>query len=150
MLKQSLAVLVICAMPLHAVEPAEVLSDPVLEARARDLSQGLRCLVCRNESIDESNAALAKDLRVLLRERLVAGDSDQDAIDFIVQRYGEYVLLKPLTSGSNLALWLAGPVMLLVASGIGATYVRRRRRANGKVQDLSIEEKARLKEILKQ
>lgn len=148
MLKIVLAVLLICAMPLYAVEPQEVLSDPALESRARSLSQGLRCLVCRNESIDESHAALAKDLRVLLRERLVAGDSDAQAIDFIVARYGEYVLLKPLASGSNLILWLAGPAMLLAAMAVGTTYVRRRRHSGRKPQGLSPEEQTRLSEIL--
>ena len=94
-----IAVMLLVVTPAWAVQPDEILSDPVLEERARDLSKGLRCLVCRNESIDESNASLARDLRILLRERLVAGDSDQEAVDFIVNRYGEYVLLNPPASG---------------------------------------------------
>ena len=96
-----LALTLFLSAPAFAVEPGEVLTDPALEARARALSKGLRCLVCRNESIDESNAALAKDLRLLVRERLVEGDTDEQAIAFIVDRYGEYVLLKPTASGAN-------------------------------------------------
>ncbi|WP_164658896.1 cytochrome c-type biogenesis protein [Tropicibacter sp. Alg240-R139] len=151
-------VLVLCAalvaflfapIAASAVEPDEVLDDPVLEQRARDLSQGLRCLVCRNESIDESNADLARDLRLLVRERLVAGDSDEDAIDFIVARYGEYVLLKPTVTGANWLLWAAGPIMLLIAAGVGFIYLRGRSRAAPTPEEkLSDSEVARLKEIL--
>jgi len=129
-----------------AVEPGEILSDPVLEERARDLSKGLRCLVCRNESIDESNAGLARDLRLLVRERLVAGDSDAEVVDFLVARYGEYVLLAPRAQGSTLILWLAGPVMFLVAALVAITYLRSRRPETVSAE-LSIEEKARLDEI---
>ena len=133
-----------------AVEPDEVLSDPVLEARAREVSKGLRCLVCRNESIDESNASLARDLRILLRERLVAGDTDAQAVDFIVARYGEYVLLRPDTRGANWLLWAAGPLMLLLAGGVGLGYVRARSRARGpEASALTEAEAARLDEILK-
>ncbi len=135
--------------PVWAVQPDEVLDDPVLEDRARELSKGLRCLVCRNESIDESNAPLARDLRLLVRERMVAGDSDTEAIEFIVDRYGEYVLLKPLTTGSNLLLWVAGPAMLLTALGIALLYLRRRS-APVQAEALSAEEEARLREILKE
>lgn len=138
------------AGPAQAVQPDEILPDPALEARARDISQGLRCLVCRNENIDDSNADLARDLRLLVRERLVAGDSNQQAVDFIVNRYGEYVLLKPEATGSNLVLWLAGPAMLLLGLGIGAAYIRRRGRQKegAEAEGLSAEEQARLKEIL--
>lgn len=129
-----------------AVQPDEILSDPVLEQRARDLSKGLRCLVCRNENIDDSNAELARDLRLLVRERLVAGDTDDEAIDFITDRYGEYVLLNPRTGGSNWVLWAAGPVMLITGLGIGLIYLRRRSRATETA--LSQDEEARLKEIL--
>ena len=136
--------------PSWAVEPGEVLDDPVLEQRARTLSQGLRCLVCRNESIDESNADLARDLRLLVRERLVAGDSDEAAMAFIVARYGEYVLLEPTRSGSNLILWLAGPAMLVAALGIAGLYFRRRQIGNGATDAaLSPEEQDRLERILK-
>lgn len=139
------------ALPAGAVEPDEVLPDPVLEARARELSKGLRCLVCRNESIDESHADLARDLRLLLRERLVAGDTDAQAIAFIVDRYGEYVLLNPTTGGSNLILWLAGPVMLLTGAGTAMLYLRRRGRgADAAPVELSEAETRRLAEILKE
>lgn len=136
--------------PALAVEPDEILADPALEARARELSKDLRCLVCRNESIDESNAELARDLRVLVRERLVAGDSDREAMDFIVARYGEYVLLRPTTSGANWLLWAAGPLMLLAALVIAVLYVRGRARApKAAEQSLSAEEQERLRKILK-
>ena len=120
------------------------------EARARDLSTGLRCLVCRNESIDESNAELARDLRILLRERLVAGDTDQEAVDFIVDRYGEYVLLKPTVTGANLMLWLAGPIMLLIATGVGWSFLRKRSQHHDSApsDSLSSEEQERLRQIL--
>lgn len=139
------------ASAAFAVQPDEVLDDPALEARARDISEGLRCLVCRNESIDESNAALARDLRILVRDRLVAGDSDTEVVDFIVDRYGEYVLLKPQTGGSNLMLWLAGPAMLILGAGLGAAFLRRRAGArDGGAEALSAEERARLDEIMKE
>lgn len=139
------------ALPAFAVQPDEILPDPALESRARDLSKGLRCLVCRNESIDDSDAPLARDLRLLVRERLVAGDSDPEVIDFIVDRYGEYVLLKPGMTGANLILWAAGPVMLLIAGGIGLSYLRRRARAGDEapVAGLSPDEQARLEDILR-
>lgn len=142
-------VLLVCASAVFAVQPDEVLDDPALESRARELSKGLRCLVCRNESIDESNADLARDLRLLVRERLEAGDSDEDAIAFIVDRYGEYVLLRPTTDGSNWLLWAAGPLMLLLAGGIGVGYLRKRARATGTQEAaLSAEEQERLRRIL--
>ncbi|MGR3292157.1 MAG: cytochrome c-type biogenesis protein [Paracoccaceae bacterium] len=143
-----LGLILLLAGPVWAVQPDEVLDDPVLEARARDLSKGLRCLVCRNESIDESNADLARDLRLLVRERLLAGDSDVETVAFIVGRYGEYVLLKPTTAGANLILWMAGPAMLLGALGIAGYYQRRRRLGAGETA-LSEQEKSRLDEILK-
>ncbi|PZQ99426.1 MAG: cytochrome C biogenesis protein CcdA [Cereibacter sphaeroides] len=142
--------LVTLAAPVAAIQPDEVLSDPVLEARARELSKELRCLVCRNESIDESNADLARDLRLLLRERLVAGDSDQQAIAFIVDRYGEYVLLNPTVSGSNLILWIAGPAMLAGGALISALYLRRRHRTpEPQAAALNEAETRRLDQILK-
>ncbi|MFK7753838.1 MAG: cytochrome c-type biogenesis protein CcmH [Sedimentitalea sp.] len=135
--------------PVMAVQPDEILDDPALEERARDLSRGLRCLVGRNESIEESNAELARDLRLLVRERLVAGDSDAEAIDFIVARYGEYVLLRPQVDGSNWLLWAAGPLMLLLAGGVAFGYVRGRSRAEAPLEaGLSEDEKARLRDIL--
>ncbi len=145
-MRRLLLILAMIATPLWAVEPDELLNDPLLENRARELSQGLRCPVCRNESIDESNAPLAKDLRILLRERLVAGDTDQQAVDFIVARYGEYVLLRPNARGANLVLWLAAPALLLVALGIGWTAIRKR----APVPDALTEaEKAELEKILR-
>ncbi len=142
-------VFLVWATAAVAVQPDEVLDDPALESRARELSKELRCLVCRNESIDESNADLARDLRLLLRERLVAGDSDDAAIGFIVDRYGEYVLLRPTTGGANWVLWAAGPVMLLLAGGIGVGYLRKRSRAGGAQEaGLSVEEQERLRRIL--
>lgn len=148
-MKHLIVMLMLLATPLAAVEPDEVLADPVLEERARVLSKGLRCLVCRNESIDESNASLAKDLRLLVRERLVAGDSDDEAVDFIVARYGEYVLLNPTRGGANWILWGAGPLMLLLAGAAGIAYVRNRSKAQAP-QDagLSEEEAAALRDIL--
>ena len=137
----------VIASAAWAVEPDEVLDDPVLEERARELSKGLRCLVCRNESIDESNADLARDLRVLVRERLVAGDTDDEVLDFLVDRYGEYVLLSPRATGSSLILYIAGPVMLIGAGGIAAMYLRRRRRQPA-AEGLSEDEQRRLAELL--
>jgi cytochrome c-type biogenesis protein CcmH len=129
-----------------AVQPDEVLEDPALEARARDLSAELRCLVCRNESIDESNAPLARDLRLLVRERLVAGDSDAEVIDFVTDRYGEYVLLRPNAQGANVVLWVAGPLMLVVALGVAVTTLGRSGAAVPE-DDLTEEERARLGEL---
>ena len=146
MIRVLLAVLLL-ASPAWAVEPGEILDDPALEERARDLSQGLRCLVCRNESIDESNADLARDLRLLVRERLVAGDTDQEVIDFVVARYGEYVLLTPQRDGVNLILWGAGPAGLILAALLALFYVRNRS-ATGREEGLSEDEKARLEKIL--
>jgi cytochrome c-type biogenesis protein CcmH len=136
--------------PAQAVQPDVVLADPVLEERARELSKDLRCLVCRNESIDESNAELARDLRLLVRERLVAGDSNDEAKAFIVDRYGEYVLLRPTASGANWLLWASGPLMLLVAAGIGFLYLRGRDTAAKPAVEarLSDDEQKRLREIL--
>ena len=137
------------AGPAVAVQPDEVLADPALEARARELSKDLRCLVCRNESIDESNAELARDLRLLVRERLVAGDSNAEAMVFIVDRYGEYVLLRPTTGGANWILWAAGPAMLLLSLIVSGVYLRGRAKPEV-AAGLSTEEEDRLKEILDQ
>ncbi|WP_220749146.1 MULTISPECIES: cytochrome c-type biogenesis protein [Jannaschia] len=141
------ACLLLFAGPVAAVQPDEVLDDPVLEERARELSKGLRCLVCRNESIDESNAGLARDLRLLVRERLVAGDTDEELIDYVVDRYGEYVLLNPPASGSTLLLWGAPLALLLLGAGVATAHITRQRRA---VPDgLSDAEEARVRELLK-
>lgn len=140
------AIFLLVASAAFAVQPDEVLDDPVLEQRARDLSQNLRCPVCRNESIDESNAELSRELRILLRERLVDGDTDQEAVDFLVARYGEFVLLRPDSSGINVVLWYAAPVMLLIALGIGWSVIRR---PSAATEDLSEAEKAELQKILR-
>ena len=137
------------AAPAFAVQPDEILPDPELETRAREISKDLRCLVCRNESIDDSNAQLARDLRLLVRERLVEGDSDAEVMAFVVDRYGEYVLLNPTTGGANLILWIAGPAMLAAGLGTAALYLRRRRSAPEPQPALSESERARLTEILK-
>lgn len=145
-MKRLILILMLLAAPLWAVEPGEMLDDPVLERRAREISQGLRCPVCRNESIDESNASLSQELRVVLRERLVAGDSDQQAVDYMVARYGEYVLLRPDATGANLILWLAAPALLLLALGIGWATIRRRQDAPTPLSD---DEQAELDKILR-
>ncbi len=145
-----LAGLALTAVPAQAVQPDEILADPALEARARAISEGLRCLVCRNENIDNSNADLARDLRLLVRERLKAGDSDDQVVAYLVDRYGEYVLLNPTTTGANLILWIAGPSALLVGLIGAGLYMRRRRSApEVVVPPLSADEEKRLTEILK-
>ena len=150
-MRRLILALCVVAAPAFAVQPDEILDDPALEARARDISAGLRCLVCRNESIDQSNAELARDLRLLVRERLVAGDSNEEVVDYIVDRYGEYVLLNPTTGGANLLLWLAGPLMLGAGLLMGGLYMRRRSlAAEPGAQHLSAEEEARLRDILRE
>jgi cytochrome c-type biogenesis protein CcmH len=113
--------------PALAVLPDEVLKDPILEARARVLSQDLRCLVCQNQAIDDSNAPLARDLRIIVRERLTAGDSDAQVIEYLVSRYGNYVLLKPPFQSDTVMLWLAPFIMMLTALGVSLAYLRRRK-----------------------
>ena len=138
----------VMALPVYAVQPDEILDDPLLEERARELSKGLRCLVCQNESIDDSDAALARDLRHLVRERLVAGDSDEEVLDFVVERYGEFALLQPKFGGSNLVLWIAGPLGLLFAFIIGLNMMRRSAANPSTTDELSTDEADRLNEIL--
>ncbi len=128
-----------------AVEPDEVLHDPALEARAREISETLRCPVCRNESIDESHAEVARDIRLLVRERLLAGATDAQVVRAVVDRYGEFVLLRPNAEGANLVLWLAAPAMLAAAGGLAWAAVRRRQ---GAPEALSSDEEARLRAIL--
>ena len=141
-----LLILVFLATPTWAVEPDEILSDPVMEARARVISKGLRCLVCRNENIDSSNAGIAEDLRVLVRERLVNGDSNDQVMSYVVDRYGEYVLLKPKFSVKNLVPWLAGPVLFLLGLLLSIKFISRRRPDT--VAALDKEEEQRLKDLL--
>jgi cytochrome c-type biogenesis protein CcmH len=143
--------LVLSAMqPAIAVQPDEILKDSVLEARARALSRELRCMVCQNQSIDDSDAQLARDLRILVRERLTAGDSDSQVIDFLVARYGEFVLLKPRFAWHNAVLWTT-PVVVLIA-GVIAMFValRRRRPAPAAAAPLSADEERRLAEVIDQ
>ncbi|WP_367718827.1 cytochrome c-type biogenesis protein [Nitratireductor sp. GISD-1A_MAKvit] len=134
-------------LPASAVQPDEVLNNPVLEERARDLSAELRCMVCQNQSIDDSDAELAKDLRVLVRDRLVAGDSDEEVIAYVVDRYGEFVLLKPRFSYRNALLWGA-PVLLLMFGGALVYANARRRNSVGGVRELSADEQEKLDRIL--
>jgi cytochrome c-type biogenesis protein CcmH len=124
-----LIMLAFIAFPAFAVQPDEMLADPALEARARAITATLRCPVCQGESIDDSNAPISRDLRLLVRERIVAGDSDTQAVDYILARYGDFVLFKPRWSGTGLVLWLAGPLMLLAGVGIAFGVLRRRQTA---------------------
>lgn len=142
-----LFVLLSLAMPAFAVQPSEVLDDPALEARARQLSSGLRCMVCQNQSIDDSDAELARDLRVLVRERLVAGETDEQVIDYVVSRYGEFVLLKPRFSLRTMLLWTA-PALLLAIGGIVLVLMARGRLRARAPAPLSAEEEARIDELL--
>jgi cytochrome c-type biogenesis protein CcmH len=133
--------------PAAAVQPDEVLPDPGLERRARDISSGLRCLVCQNQSIDDSDAPLAKDLRVLVRERLKAGDSDTAVRDYVVHRYGEFVLLRPVVGGHTLILWLT-PALVLALGGLGLFAALRRRRTDS--APLDAHEQKALERLLKE
>lgn len=137
----ALMLLVLLSAPALAVRPDEVLADPVLETRARAISEGLRCLVCQNQSIDDSDADLAHDLRVLVRERLTAGDSDQQVRDYLVARYGEYVLLNPVMAPHTLLLWIAAPAVLVIG-GIVVFIGARRKRAAGQTALTEDEAKA--------
>ena len=138
----------LATLPVKAVQPEEVLQDPALEARARHISEGLRCLVCQNQSIDDSEAPLAKDLRLLVRERLKAGDTDQQIEDFVVARYGEFVLLKPRFTAHTLLLWFATPTVFLVALLIVVLAYRRRSVAASPPTGLSEAEERKLKRLL--
>lgn len=141
-----LTLALVAAGPAAAVQPDEMLDDPALEARAREISKDLRCLVCRNESIDDSSASLAKDLRLLVRERVAAGDTNEETVDYIVDRFGEFVLLNPKMSGGNLVIWLAGPALLLIG-GLGAWAFMRRQRVAAAAPGLTDEEARRLAEL---
>ncbi len=133
----------------QAVEPDEILDDPVLEARAREISGTVRCVVCQNESIDTSNAGIARDLRILIRERLVAGDSNQQVLDFLVARYGEFVLFKPPFKPETYALWLA-PFLIIAIGGAGIVVMLRRvnRRAAAGPDRLDAAEEAEIARIM--
>jgi len=147
----ALLIALLASAPLWAVQPDEMLSDPTLEARARALSRELRCMVCQNESIDESDAPLAHDLRVLVRERIKAGDSDAQIINFLVARYGEFVLLKPPLSWHTVALWGMPPAVLLIGIVMLIVVVRRRSTAPAAAEtaNLTAAEETRLAEILR-
>lgn len=140
------ALLALSTAPVFAVQPSEILPDPALEARARDLSKELRCPVCQNENIDDSDAQIAKTLREVIRARLVEGDTNEEVMAFVTDRFGEFVLLKPRTSGWNLLLWAAGPLMLL--GGIAVAFATFRRKGQDEVT-LTPAEEARLSELLK-
>lgn len=146
-MKRLILILMLLAAPAVAVQPDEVLSDPALESRAREISQKLRCPVCQGENIDESNASISRDLRLYVRERLVAGDSDDQVIDAVTDRFGEFVLFEPRATGGNLVLWLAGPVMAFVGLLMAMRLLRRRPEAGGPAP-LSDEEKARLDDLM--
>jgi len=144
----SFIVALIAAPSAHAVQPDEIMSDPAKEARARDLSRELRCMVCQNQSIDDSEAPLARDLRLLVRERIADGDSDNQVIDFLVARYGQFVLLKPRFEQQTFVLWLLPPLLLI---GGGLTLwlqARRRARRNSEAAGLSAEEEARIAALM--
>lgn len=152
LLRLLLVAVLVWPVSAQAVEPGEILDDPKLEERARDISLGLRCLVCQNQSIDDSDAPLAKDLRVLVRERLTAGDSDKEVVDYVVARYGEFVLLKPRFGTHTLFLWL-GPLVLLLGA-IFFIYRGARRGsvavAEAKPKSLTASEKRKLKKLLEE
>ncbi|KJE35660.1 cytochrome C biogenesis protein CcmH [Thalassospira sp. HJ] len=140
---------VMASSPAFAVNPDEMLSNPVLEERAREISKELRCLVCQNQSIDDSDAELARDLRVLVRERLIAGDDNEEVIDYIVARYGDYVLLNPPLKPETYILWASPVVLVLLAMlAVFAFYRRKKRDGSTASASLSKDEQARLDELL--
>jgi len=120
--------LLIMPLDAYAVDPAEILKDPALEIRARAISKGLRCVVCQNQSIDDSDAQLARDLRVLVRERIIAGDSDSDVIEYVVSRYGDFVLLRPPVKGVTMILWFGPVVIALIGLGGLVLFFRRQKK----------------------
>lgn len=134
------------AAPAFAVQPSEILADPALEARARELSKELRCPVCQNENIDDSDAQIAKTLREVIRARIIEGDTNDEVMTFVTDRFGEFVLLKPATSGWNLLLWAAGPLMLLGGIAVAVTTFRRKEQGD---PTLSPEDEARLAQLMK-
>jgi len=144
-MRKIIVLLVLLASPAFAVQPDEILADPVLESRAREITAELRCVVCRNESVDDSNAEIARDIRLMVRERIVAGDSNDETVQYMVDRFGEFILLNPTSSGANLVLWWSGPILLLTGLGIAITTVRRRKPPS---EPLSETEEARLEQIL--
>jgi cytochrome c-type biogenesis protein CcmH len=146
-----IAAALLAAAPAHGVQPDEILPNPTLEARARDLSKELRCMVCQNQSIDDSDAPLARDLRILVRERLVAGDSDAEVLNFLTARYGDFVLLKPRLTAHTALLWLA-PFAVVLAGVLAVILFLRRRddAAMAAPEALNADERRRVAELLKQ
>ncbi len=143
-----LALMLLGLPAAYAVQPDEIMADPVKEARARELSRELRCMVCQNQSIDDSEAPLARDLRLLVRERIAAGDSNPEVLDFLVARYGEFVLLKPRLERQTLLLWLLTP-LALAAGGLGLwLQIRRRSQGGAAVPPLTPDEEARLAALM--
>jgi cytochrome c-type biogenesis protein CcmH len=140
--------LLVSAAPAFAVNPDEMLADPALESRARAISAELRCMVCQNQSIDDSNAELAKDLRLLVRKRITDGDSDQQVMSYIVSRYGEFVLLKPRFEAKTVLLWGA-PILLILLGGLSLVVFARRYAGQPTGSALTADEQARLSELLK-
>jgi len=137
------------AAPARAVQPDEMLPDPALEGRARTLSRELRCMVCQNQSIDDSDAPLARDLRILVRERLKAGDNDKQVLDFLTARYGDFVLLKPRVTWETAALW-GTPAAFLILGGLGLFFFLRRRAPAAAASGLTAAEQQRVEDILRQ
>lgn len=150
MIRAALLALALLASPALAVEPDEILSDPALEERARVISANVRCVVCQNEPIDSSNAGVARDLRVLIRERLVAGDTNQEVYDYLVLRYGDFVLFKPPFKPSTYALWI-GPFAILFLGGavVAVMLARRSRKPASGISDLSADEQTTLDKLMK-
>lgn len=148
-MRKAVLLLILLAAPAFAVQPDEILKDPVLEARARAITETLRCPVCQGESIDDSSAPISRDLRLAVRERLVLGDSDEQVIDYVTARYGEFVLFNPRMTGSGLALWLAGPFMLILGAMIAFAMTRARARA-AEPAAINPDEQAELDRILRE
>lgn len=145
-----IVVAALLAAPVLAVQPDEVLSDPALESRAREISAELRCLVCQNQSIDDSEAELARDLRLLVRERLVEGDSNDEVFDYVVARYGEFVLLRPVLAPHTIVLWIAAPVLLLIGIITLFFAARRRKAMPAETTTLSEDEQKALDRLMKE
>ncbi len=149
-MRRLILILAVLLLPLQAaaIQPDEILDDPALETRAREITRELRCVVCQSESIDDSNAEIARDLRLLVRERLVAGDTNPEVLDYVVDRYGEFVLFRPPFTWANAALWLSGPAFLLIGGGLALAFIRRRATATPPARPpLTEAERRRLEEL---
>lgn len=148
-MKRMLLAFILCASAVGAVEPDEILSDPILEARARDISADLRCVVCQNEPIDTSNAGVARDLRLLVRERLIAGDTNEQVFEYVVARYGDYVLLNPPWKSTTYVLWLNPAFLAFFGVFLVVGIFRRSNLQQTKVEVLNLEEEAQFSEATK-